>query len=197
MKLLKRKVLAGIALVILGSQSLEAYTTKETFARYPNKYFVESGSWVGGGIENALAADFKHIYSIELKQSLYEYCSLKFASFPFVKLFVGDSAEILPLILEQIDAPATFWLDGHYCGSNSAKGASNTPLLAELEHISQHPIKTHTILIDDIRQFGTAEMDYITLEMVIEKLRSINPDYEILFEDGYIPGDVLVAVVRK
>ncbi len=194
---MKLKVLMGITLVLLGIQFLEASTTKETFVKYPNKYFVESGSWVGGGIENALAAGFKHIYSIELKPSLYERCCVQFAPYPFVKLFLGDSADVLPLILKEIDAPATFWLDGHYCGSNSAKGAFNTPLLAELEHISQHPIKTHTILIDDIRQFGTAEMDFITLEQVIEKIRTINFNYEITYEDGYIPRDVLVASIKK
>jgi hypothetical protein len=94
-----------------------------------------------------------------------------------------------------IDAPATFWLDGHYSGAGTAKGKTNTPLLQELDHIGSHHIKTHTILIDDVRQFGTQEMDFITLDEVVEKVRSINPNYKFLFEDGFIPNDVLVAVV--
>jgi hypothetical protein len=79
-----------MTIMILGLQALEATTTSEVFAKYPNKYFVESGSFVGDGIQAAIDAGFKHIYSIELKQSFYENDCLRFAFYPFVKLFLGD-----------------------------------------------------------------------------------------------------------
>ncbi|MBI2810892.1 MAG: hypothetical protein HYX67_08705, partial [Candidatus Melainabacteria bacterium] len=96
-----------------------------------------------------------------------------------------------------IDAPATFWLDGHYSGPGTAMGNSNTPLLEELKHIAQHPIKTHTLLIDDIRLLGAQEMDFITLEELKREILLINPNYEFSFEDGYAANDVLVAKVRN
>jgi len=194
---LNLKIKGMSILTLLSMQSLDAYTTKDTFAKYPNEYFIESGGFVGDGIQMAIDTGFKKIYSIELKPAFHENNCLRFASCPFVNLVLGDTADMLPVVLRKIDAPATFWLDGHYSGSDTAKGKTNTPLLTELEHIAQHHIKTHTILIDDIRQFGTSDMDFITLDEVVGKIRSINPDYEFLFEDGYIPNDVLVAIVRN
>jgi len=172
---------------------VEARTTCAIFAKYPNKYFVESGSYRGDGIQMALDAGFKNIYSIELGLNFYKNCCVRFASRPKVKLFLGSSAEMMPVVLKNIDAPATFWLDGHYSGANTAKADTNTPILAELEAIRKHPIKTHTILIDDVRLFGTIEFDFIELQEIIQKILEINPKYQITYEDGYISNDVLVA----
>lgn len=185
-----------LSFLFLGFQSIQASTSKAVFEKYPNKYFIETGSYTGTGIQMAIDAGFEKIYSIELQGSYYENCCLRFTFYPFVELLLGDSSNLISAILEEIDAPATFWLDGHYSEDDTAKGASNTPLLAELDQIGRHHIKTHTILIDDIRQFGLAEMDFITLETVIEKIRSINPEYTFSFENGYVPNDILVAKVN-
>ena len=191
------KIIKTMATIIsiLNITTLQAWTDLSTFIKYPNKYFIETGSYLGDGIQNAVNAGFKEIYSIELQDSYYEHCSSRFSFNPSVKIFLGSSSDILPLILKEIDAPATFWLDGHYSGPGTGKKDSNTPLLAELEHISQHPIKTHTILIDDIRLLEKEEMDFISLETIIKKIQSINPDYEFSFENGYTPKDVLVAII--
>jgi len=191
------KMITISVLTLLGRQSLDAVTTKDVFAKYPNEYFVESGGLFGDGVQMAIDAGFRKIYSIELKPSFHRHNCRRFASSPFVKLVLGDTTKMLPLVLKKIDAPATFWLDGHYSGAGTGKGKTNTPLLQELDHIGHHHIKTHTILIDDVRLFGTWEMDFITLDEVVEKVRSINPNYKFLFEDGYIPNDVLVAIVRN
>lgn len=191
------KQISFIFMILLCNRSLKACGNTDVFVKYPNSYFVETGSYVGDGIQMAIDAGFKKIYSIELKEMFYENCCLRFAFYPFVKLFLGDSSKVLPVVLDEIDAPATFWLDGHYSGSDTVKGKTNTPLLEELDHIAKHHINTHTILIDDIRQFGTREMDFISLQEVIEKIQSMNPDYEFLFEDGYSKGDILVAIVKN
>ncbi len=135
------------------------------------------------------------IYSIELSPVYYQYCRYLFRNFPKVHLLEGDSAKQFDLILDKIDAPATFWLDAHCSGGNTARGDSGTPILSELESIAKHPIKTHTILIDDVRLFGSEEFDFVPLDEVIERIRHINPLYTISFEDGYVPGDILVARV--
>jgi hypothetical protein len=182
---------------VLFCQALNAIGSKHIFEKYPNKHFIETGSYEGEGIQFAIDSNFKNIYSIELSNFYYKQCCNRFAPYHFVNIFLGDSTEVLPIILKEIDAPATFWLDGHYSGPPTVKGQCNTPLLAELEHISQHPIKTHTILIDDARLFGTSQFDFISVETIIEKIRLINPNYEFFFEDGYVPKDILVAIVRN
>ena len=196
-RLLAMKIGIFFASIALLTLTLEATTTSAVFAKYPNRYFIETGTYFGDGIASALEAGFPFVYSIELGEDLYTRCCARFAETPNVKLFLGDSAALLPSLLETIDAPATFWLDGHFSNGYTAKGPTNTPLLTELEHIARHPIKTHTLLIDDVRALGTPDFDDITLEMVLEKIRLINPEYQITYEDGYCPNDVLVATIPE
>lgn len=178
------------------SQPVEAVTTSKVFAKYPNAYFIETGSLLGDGIQMALDAGFQKVYSIELAPHYYEKCRERFAGNSNVLVFLGDSTYVLPELMKHIHAPATFWLDGHYSwGISSGKGELNSPILAELESIRQSAIKTHTILIDDIRLLGTEHFDYVTLDQLIIKLLEINPNYTITFENGYIENDVLVAYI--
>ena len=176
-------------------QNIEATTTKEVFAKYPNKYFIESGTCMGDGVNMALECGFDQIYSFELANHLYNICCKRFAHSPNVHLILGDTTKAMPQLLKEIDSPATFWLDGHYSWNNTARGDTNSPILQELEIIQQHHIKNHTILVDDIRQCGTVEFDFIELDEIIQKILEINPDYTISFEDGYVPNDVLVAKI--
>ncbi len=174
-----------------------AITAKEVFAKYPNKYFVESGSYLGDGIQMALEVGFPQIYSVELAEHLYKGVCERFSEQFNVVVLLGNSIQIFPEILKAIDSPATFWLDGHYSWGNTAKGDTNSPILQELEAIGRHHIKNHTILIDDIRQCGTIEFDFVELEEIIQKVLEINPRYSISFEDGYVPNDVLVATLKE
>lgn len=195
---IKSKFLIGV-LLLFDLPVSYSWTTSEVFAKYPNTYFLETGSCFGDGIQAALDAGFKHIYSIELSEQFYDCCFNRFVLNSQVEgqieLILGDSGEVLPEVLSKINAPVTFWLDGHYSGGSTAKGESNTPLLRELEHIAKHHIKNHTILIDDVRCFDTNDFDFLTMEEVKEKILSINPLYEFSFENGYIENDVLVARV--
>lgn len=174
-------------------QEVSAITTSDVFRMHRKRIFIESGSYRGDGIQNALDAGFEEIYSIELSPYLYEYCCNRFDGNPNVHLYLGDSSEVLKLILSKISEPATFWLDGHYSWGETAKGLTNTPILSELSHIAEHSIKTHTILIDDVRQFGSMEFDYVNLNEIIKALLNINGNYIFYYEDGYQKNDVLVA----
>jgi hypothetical protein len=173
-----------------------AVTTKDVFYKYPNKYFVETGTLIGGGVQMALDSGYKQVYSIELSPHYYQLAKERFKDQKNVHIIQGDSAKILGSIISKIKKPITFWLDGHCSMDDTAKGETMTPLMLELEAIRQHPIKTHTIMIDDVRQFGTFDFDFLTLEQAINKIMSINPNYKIVFEDGYVKNDVLVAYIE-
>ena len=165
---------------------VEANASPAVFAKYPNAYFVETGNSYGDGIRMALNAGFKNIYSIELGPHLYKHCRQRFHSQPSVHLVLGDSAEMLSSILQQINSAATFWLDGHYsCGCEDTKGKTNTPLLEELEAIKKHSIKTHTILIDDVRCLRTSQLDFITVSIICKKILEINPKYTFAMKMGW------------
>jgi len=167
------------------------------FQKFPNRYFIETGTWEGHGVLLAdMAGCFKEIHTIELSE--YFYAKNKIGEVnhtnPPVYVWFGDSGTVLGEVLKKMNEPATIWLDAHYSGNDTAKGESNTPVLRELECIKNHPIKTHTILIDDVRLFETAEFDNISLNTVISKLKEINPSYVIYRADALnIPGDILIA----
>jgi len=171
---------------------------KELFKRYPNPVFIETGSYMGDGIQAAQEADFETIYSIELSESLYQYCRALYGYCPGVHLVNGDSAIELGNILKEIHVPVTFWLDGHYSGGATARGLVESPLLQELEIISRHKIKTHTILIDDLRCW-TIETHGFNTQSLIERISLINTDYWFQYEDGrdknltIYRNDILVA----
>ena len=161
------------------------------FSRYPNEYWIESGSYYGAGICAAIACGFKHVYSIELSDQFYSAAVEKFADNPDVKIFHGDSGKILYDVIKDIREPITFWLDGHYSGGETARGDKESPLIEEVLAIGNHAIKTHTVLIDDVRCYPDL------MPRVKEILLSINPAYEFSYEDGCEKNDILVAQIRK
>lgn len=167
----------------------------EIFAEYPNRFFVETGTYCGDGVVAALQAGFKDIRSVELSARLCELVRARFAAQPGVRIWCGESPLMLPDMLRDIDGPATFWLDAHYSSGITAHGPEVCPLLRELEAIAAHPVKTHTILIDDVRLLGN-EFPMVTRARVDEALLRINPAYKIaLIESGWrhLGLDILAA----
>ena len=71
--------------------------------------------------------------------------------------------------------PCLFWLDGHYSAGITAKGEKETPIWEELEHICDHPIKNHVILIDDASLF-VGKNDYPNLDSLQKFVESRFPD---------------------
>ena len=163
------------------------------FRRYPNRVFVETGTYLGDGIQDALDAGFTQVHSIELSPQLHADAQRRFAGDPRVHLHLGDSGAALGPLIATLSGPITFWLDGHYSEGNTARGDQNTPLERELAAIAAHPHHDHSLLIDDVRCFGTEHFDGLALDTALDAVRRINPDYVIGYEDGHVPNDVLTA----
>jgi hypothetical protein len=170
-----------------------------SFKKYMNPVFIETGSYVGDGIRNAMNAGFKRIFSIELSQHYFDVCYSTFKRERNVYLFKGDSTHVLPLLLRIINEPITFWLDAHLCGDVTACGVEAVPLMLELQAIKEHEIKTHTILIDDMRLLRNHDAEWNYLQYGIKELEemimSINPKYKIEYVQGLVAQDILVARV--
>jgi hypothetical protein len=164
--------------------------------KYWNPIFIETGTYYGDSVKAALSARFKKIYSIELNDKLYKDCKDKFKkeiNEGRVKILLGDSSICLPMILKEINQRATFWLDAHYSSGNTERGSVDVPLMMELGAISKHDIKNHTILIDDVRLFGSKgseDWSNVSLNSVIKTLKEINPCYAISYEKGFCKNDV-------
>lgn len=151
--------------------------------RFAPKVFVETGTYKGDTVKAMFASGlFTAIYTIDIYLDRVERARRRFGTFGTIHCFDGDSAEVLPLILEAIGEPALFWLDAHHSGKQiaRAKGLVSTPILAELEAVLAHShADEHVILIDDARYYVTFPEkypDYPTLAALETLVRQRLPD---------------------
>ena len=116
------------------------------------KLFVETGTFLGD-TTLAMSTVFERCWTVEIDRTLYERAVGRFRDRPNITALHGDSDALIAPILQEIDAPAIFWLDAHYSKLNTGRGKTDTPIQQELSQIFAHPIKNHVILIDDARDF--------------------------------------------
>jgi hypothetical protein len=74
-----------------------------------------------------------------------------------------------------VQEPALFWLDGHYSGGETARGAQGSPIIAELETVFSRKLDD-VVLIDDIRCF-TGFDGYPSLADLKALVAARRPDY--------------------
>lgn len=137
------------------------------------KVLIESGTCHGDMVA-AMQTEFTRIFSVELSPEFRAGSAKRFAGVAHVEIILGDSATALAGILERVKEPALFWLDGHYSGGNTARGANDTPVFEELTQIYRSGETRHVVLIDDARLFGT-DPAYPTLADLETFARKLNP----------------------
>ena len=138
---------------------------------------VETGTFRGHMIA-AMLESFDEIHSIELSEELFGKAKQRFADHRHVHLHRGDSGEVLPKLLTKINRPVLFWLDAHASGGETATGTIDTPIVAELEEILRHPVKSHVILIDDAREFGVGK-HYPAINRLKKMMAGTYPVFEV------------------
>jgi hypothetical protein len=167
---------------------------------YKNDIFIETGTYQGDTIYEVVNNNkYKpsKIISLELSDVFYNNCKQKFKSYPNIHLYNANSKYDLYDIIKNINSQITFWLDSHWCGIPDVGCDTETlcPVLYELEQIKQHHIKTHTIMIDDIRLMDNQHFP-VTLPEILNKIYEINPNYNIkYYDDCMSKNDVLVAYI--
>lgn len=146
--------------------------------------FIETGTFLGDMVE-VQKKHFKKIISIELSRDLYKKAQKRFKRDRNVEIIQGDSGEILPLVLSNIEVPAIFWLDGHYSEGFTAKGDIACPVYKELSAIFNSKIPEYVILIDDARCF-TGVGDFPEIGELIDFIRTRCGNCEITIESDII-----------
>ncbi|MFA5395407.1 MAG: hypothetical protein WC346_05235 [Methanogenium sp.] len=144
----------------------------DIFRKYKDNIdtFVETGTHYGASVQDAIDLGFKKILSVDINSVFVCICLEKFEkeiNSGQVKLFLGNSALIFPKMLEEVTERSMFWLDAHQ--------HANSTVLSELAQLYSHPIKNHTIIIDDIPLYFIGE-NKTKLENTI---KTINPNYII------------------
>lgn len=117
--------------------------------KHPIKYFVETGTFKGDSSIWA-AQYFEKVYTIEIDETLHKNASTRSDAPKNITFVLGNSKDQLANIVREIDAPALYWLDGHWCMGAGGKD-HECPLEDELKAIQ--PRQDSVILIDDARCF--------------------------------------------
>ena len=157
----------------------------EYIKRFSINIFIETGTYKGKMVY-AVIPHVKEIYSIELDETHFQNAQERFAGYPNIHILQGQSGEVLPKILKDIDKPCLFWLDAHWSGGFSAKGEFETPVIQELRCVLNHiKANEHVILIDDARCF-TGENDYPALKMLKQFILDIQPSWIFEVKDDII-----------
>lgn len=172
------------------------------FYQFKKRIFVETGTLGGEAILKAKDAGFQEIYSMDIDENCFKYAKIRFENDSNVHLFLGNSEFELWDVIKNIQEPSVFWLDAHNGFPDPNKtDIKNTPLIEELDQIKHHPIKNHTILIDDLHCCNTLLFDYLSLDDIINKVLEVNPEYQISFVDGGDDGEyknnILVASIPE
>lgn len=148
--------------------------------RHGLQVLVETGTFKGDTVE-AMRGEFRKVYSIELAEKFYTEAKQRFAGVANVELHQGDSGKVMPQIVAKLDAPALFWLDGHYSGGDTAQGDLNCPVWGELEAIFSPEMKQpFVVLIDDARCFRhVGAVDYPAVSDIEKWVAERRPDLGI------------------
>ncbi len=156
--------------------------------KYAKKYgvdiFLETGT-AGGGTVLKLSKFFKKLYTIELDPTLYHQGKVFVSDYKNIVCIEGDSGIMIKEILQKVNEPIVFWLDAHYSGQGTARGAIDTPIVQELQSIFKHRIKDHVILIDDAREFNGTN-DYPELSELKKIIKNDAPWYKVSQDNDII-----------
>lgn len=127
--------------------------------------FVETGTAHGLGVEQARAAGFEVIHSIEIVRELAQAAISAFAHDSRVTIWNGDSREVLPMILKDLPPrPALFWLDAHFPGAHKANG----------DYGAEPDVGRRLPLADEVRAIRNARGD-IRDVLIIDDARIYQP----------------------
>lgn len=119
--------------------------------RYRPRVFVETGThraettvWAAG--------IFERVYTIEGFAPLHDEAVRQHGQLRNVRFLCGDSRTLLHEVVREIDEPAIFWLDAHWCGPDTHGWEAECPVIAEIEAIARSRV-AHFVLVDDARLF--------------------------------------------
>lgn len=173
--------------------------------KYVNNVFLETGTFQGDTIyrvANNNICNPQKIISLEMSDIFFNNCVKRFKDNSNIFLHLANSKYDLYDIIKNIDSHITFWLDGHWSATPNVGCDAETicPILEELQQIKQHNIKTHTIMIDDIRLMNLNENKFngfpVSIKQIIDIILEINPNYIIkYYDDDWASKDILVAYI--
>ena len=159
--------------------------------------FIETGCYLGDGIQLAIDSGFEEIFTIELVEKYINICKNRFSN-KKINFIQGDSYLELSKLLDSFpEDKFTYWLDGHYSSSDTGRGIKDFPIMEELEAILKRNVNGEIIYVDDMRILKNYSED-INTERIISLVKKYKSNYEISYEDStlhsgeYLHNDIMV-----
>ncbi len=171
------------------------YKKQETILSYQDesgaRVLIETGTYLGKMME-AMQPHFDKLISIEISEYLNQRAKKLFSKYPNLQFELGDSGVKMAEVIQKINEPILFWLDGHYSGGITGMADIETPIVAELKAIFAHSLsQQHIILIDDARLFN-GQRDYPKYEDLYAFIKKENKHYYLS-----IVNDIIVIKYKK
>ena len=157
---------------------------KQYLRQFGLRVFVETGTFAAE-MTAAVRGCAARVVSIELDPAWHARAVARFRGDPHVELLQGDSGTRLPEVLATLTEPALFWLDAHYSGPMTARGAIDSPIVRELAVIREHPVDGHVVLIDDMRDF-VGKDGYPTVPELLAWIRQVDPRAQVEVRDDIL-----------
>jgi hypothetical protein len=139
----------------------EAIQVKNVLDFYEIKNFVETGTGAAEVVRSVYDINSNlNIHTIEIIDEIYEKNKLSFSYLKEVNWHLGQSSEVLPKILPELEGNTLFWLDAHFPGADFGMASygdepdisKRLPLQSELELIVKtKDVKNDIFVIDDLR----------------------------------------------
>jgi hypothetical protein len=126
----------------------------DDYKNYP--CFIETGTLMGETIFS-VEPYFNKLYTIEFSEYYYNITKKHYndnSNNNKINFILNDSSIEFKTLLPTITDKAIFFLDGHWCGSNTGKSSKDCPLEEEIRHINNLFRNEAIIIIDDYRLFG-------------------------------------------
>lgn len=139
-----------------------------------HRVVIESGTYKGATTAR-LARRAEHVFTVELDDTLAAGAVKKFAG-TNVTVVHGDSLEEIPKLIAAASSPPLVFLDGHYSGPGTAEGVEMEPSQSILGKLRGVTPTGSTIVIDDLRLFGSGLAGFPQLDEITKAARSAFPD---------------------
>lgn len=153
----------------------------------PGATWVETGTY-RGDTTAFLAGLANSVVSLEPDPYLFRRASLRFKDDWRIRLLNDTSENALGEVLQRLNGSVCLWLDGHYSGGSTYRGAVDSPILSELKTIEAQAdrLESLVVLIDDFRDFPqgsqdteAAECSYPTRDWLLDWAQRNNMEWNI------------------
>jgi hypothetical protein len=139
-----------------------------------HRIFIEAGTYKGQTTA-FFAAHADQVISVELHDKLFAAAQRRFAKDPNVTLIHGDSLVEIPKAVANCSTPPLVYLDGHFSGRGTAKGEEMEPAQSTLGRLAGITPPGTTIVIDDLRLFGSGRDGFPQLDAITAAARTAFP----------------------